>query len=301
MPKVSVIIPTHNRAVPLQKAVKSVLEQSYADFEILVCDDASTDNTGEVIKGFSDDRIRYTRHEKNIGVTAVRNRALGDSRGGYIAFLDDDDEWLPGKLEEQVGLLEKSTDKLGVVYTGVNCVDMKLGNLVKVLVPQYRGYILNDLLFHNFITTSSTVVKKTCFETVGLFDPQFGYAEDYDMWIRIAAKFDFDYIAKPMINYALHLDKISMNYNTAIRGLEQIIIKHESLFSRHKSAYTNQLFAIGIFYCYNGNISRGRQVLIKALKMSPLDARLYYNILISFLGQNLFIKMKNAKEQLFQT
>jgi len=301
MPKVSVIIPTHNRAGLLEKAVKSVLYQSYTDFEILVCDDASTDNTREVIEGFTDNRIRFTRHERNIGVTAVRNSAIRGSRGDYIAFLDDDDEWLPGKLENQVDLLERSTDKLGVAYTGVNCIDMKHGNLVKISVPQYRGYILNNLLYDNFVTTSTTVVKKTCFEKVGLFDPEFGYAEDYDMWIRIATEFEFDFIARPMINYGLHLDKISMNYNTAIKGLERLIIKYERLFSGNKSAYANQLFAIGVFYCYSGNTHRGRQVLKKALRMSPLDVRLYYNILISFFGQRLFIKIKNAKDLFFSS
>ena len=219
MLKVSVIIPTHNRADLLEKAVQSILDQTFTDFEILVCDDASTDNTPEVIERFKDERILYTRYETNRGVIEVRNNAVTNSRGEYIAFLDDDDEWFPTKLEKQVALLDGSPDKLGAVYTGSCSIDMKLGRIMKVSCPTYRGNILSDLLKGNFITTSSIVIKKLCFEKLGLFDPEYKSASDFDMWIRIAEVFDFDYIIEPLVNYRINQISISMNYKSVISGL----------------------------------------------------------------------------------
>ncbi|MEZ4547537.1 MAG: glycosyltransferase family A protein [Thermodesulfobacteriota bacterium] len=113
MPKVSVIIPTHNRADLLKAAIQSVLDQTYTDFELLVCDDASNDHTQDTVAGFSDPRIIYKRYEKNSGVVELRNNAVNSSSGEYIAFLDDDDEWLPEKLEKQVSVLDRSSPETG--------------------------------------------------------------------------------------------------------------------------------------------------------------------------------------------
>src|SRR2546429_9117536 len=118
MPKVSVIIPTYNRAEFLCSAITSVLNQTFHNFEIIVVDDASQDHTREVMNSLGDKRIRYIRHEKNKGVAATRNTGLVNAKGTYIAFLDDDDEWLPEKLQKQFNLLESCQNIVGVVYTG---------------------------------------------------------------------------------------------------------------------------------------------------------------------------------------
>ena len=108
-PKVSVIVPTHNRADLLPRAVDSVLAQTYGDYEMVIVDDCSSDNTQDVIAGFSDPRIRSFRHDRNRGQSAAINTGIAHARGEYIGFLDDDDEWLPTKLEGQVALLEASS------------------------------------------------------------------------------------------------------------------------------------------------------------------------------------------------
>lgn len=101
-PFVSIVIPTYNRARFLGRLVRSVLNQTYKNFEVIVADDASTDDTAEIIKTFKDDRIRYIRHESNAGAAAARNTGIKASRGEYVAFQDSDDEWLPEKLEKQM-------------------------------------------------------------------------------------------------------------------------------------------------------------------------------------------------------
>lgn len=297
MPKVSVIIPTYNRADFLKKAVQSVLHQTYQDYEILVRDDGSTDNTQQVISNFKDSRIRYTRNMTNIGVIQNRNNAVNNSKGKYIAFLDDDDEWLPEKLEKQMSIIEASPAKLGGVYSGAYSIDTKLGKIVKLSVPEYRGYILKHLLKNNFIMTSTLVLKKKCFEKVGLFDPEFKSASDFDMWIRVAEKFEFDYVLSALVNYNVHENRISSNYIRRICGLKRLTAKHRKLFAENKKALTNQLLNLGVAYCYGGKTKEGRKTFTKALKLDPFDVRLYYNLVISSFGSDAFREIKKAKKR----
>lgn len=298
MPKVSVIVPTHNRADLLKAAIQSVLDQTYADFELLVCDDASNDHTTDTVAGFSDPRIIYTRYEKNSGVVELRNNAVDSSRGAYIAFLDDDDEWLPEKLEKQVNVLDRSSRETGAVFTGAIFLDTRLGR-ERVVIPRHRGNIFKELLFNDFIVTSSLVVKKSCFEKAGRFDHEFKSASDFDMWIRISALFEFDCIEEPLVRYRVHQNSISNNNLNVIRGLERLIAKHSNSFNGNKRAYGNHLFKLGIAYCYSGNMSEGRKALIKAIQLNPHDVRYYYNLAISSMGAETFKKIKEIRARYF--
>lgn len=299
MPKVSVIIPTHNRADMLEKAVKSVLDQTYTDFEILLSDDGSTDNTPQVVESFSDKRIRSIRYNNCQGVAVVRNNAITNSNGEFIAFLDDDDEWLPLKLEKQVRLLEGSPYGMGAVYTGVKSIDAKLGGLVIIKTPKYRGNILQHLLLNNFIATSSILVKKHCFDEVGFFDTEYISASDNDMWIRIAQKFEFDYVKEPLVNYYNTEISISRNDKKLIKGLERLISKYQEQYNANSRAYSNQQFKLGIVYCNSGNMKEGRRAIIKAIQLNPYDIRLYYNLIISTFGTNTFKRIKEIRTKYF--
>ncbi|MCK5177967.1 MAG: glycosyltransferase family 2 protein, partial [Candidatus Omnitrophica bacterium] len=115
---VSVIMPVYNTKTYLGTALDSVLKQSWVDFEIIIVDDGSTDNTKKLANDFNDERIRYVRHEQNKGEAASRNTGIKLAKGDYIASQDSDDEWLPGKLARQVEVFENSPPEVGVVYTG---------------------------------------------------------------------------------------------------------------------------------------------------------------------------------------
>jgi glycosyltransferase involved in cell wall biosynthesis len=130
MPMVSIVIPTHNRSESLRHSIASVLTQTLQDFEIIVVDDASSDHTAEVAYMFADQRIKYIRHDANLGVAAARNTGIVNSRARYIAFLDDDDEWLPEKLARQLKRLHSSPTNVGAIYTSSLRVDRRSGRVV---------------------------------------------------------------------------------------------------------------------------------------------------------------------------
>ncbi len=300
MPKVSVIIPTYNRGDFLKSSVNSVLKQTYEDYELIISDDASTDHTRKYVESISDSRVVYICNKTNRGVAATRNSALKISRGDYIAFLDDDDEWLPEKLSLQVEKIEKSSPDVGGVYTGVSYLDIELGEITSVSNPHIRGNILNDILPENFLVTSSLLLRKSCFEKAGLFDERFQFGEDFDMWIRIANYYNFDFIKEPLVKYAIHESKITLNYQKVISGLELLLSKHKDLYSQNKKAYSDYTLGLGIFYCYNGNTTMGRMSFIEAIKLNPANIKHYYNFALSLLGARAFMKIKIHRSGLSQ-
>lgn len=299
MPLVSVIIPTYNRFELLKKALTSVLNQSFKDFEVLIIDDCSQDETSQIPEHSADRRIRYIRNDRNKGISAVRNIGIRNSKGTYIAFLDDDDEWMPDKLEKQMNLIIPGPPNLGAVYTGSISIDIDKNKIVEAAMPQFRGNVLNNLIFRNFVVTSTIVLKKACFDRVGLFDESMKYAEDYDMWIRVAGEFEFDYIGEPLIKYFVHHNKISNNFSLVAEGFETVIRNHLDLFIACRKALSNRKLDIGVAYIYSGNTQLGRKALCEAIKLYPYDIKYYYNYFISLFGAEAYIKLKYTKNIYF--
>jgi len=187
-PKVSVVIPTYNRAHFIGTAIESVLAQTFADFELIVVDDGSTDETSQIVSGFlHDPRIIYIRQD-NRGRSHARNRALGLARGSYIAFLDSDDSYLPEKLARQVAFLDTRPD-IDMLYTSAICVD----DTGKPLENQpYQAHAEGDIyqLIAFFqpltITLPTVMVRREVMDRVGGFDVDMERFEDTDLWRRIA-------------------------------------------------------------------------------------------------------------------
>jgi len=227
MPKVSVIIPTHNRPAFLRRAIESVLRQTYEDFDIIVVDDASREDVQGIINDFHDSRIRLIRHEVSTGEAGARNTGILNSQGEYIAFLDDDDEWLPEKLALQVTILENNSPKVGGVYTGYMAVNFTEQQVLYRKVPSKRGDIYRDLLKRNVIDTPSTVlIRRACIEKAGLFDGAVFYGIDCDLYLRIAKHFHFEYLEAPLVKYHIHDDRITNNPEIVSKGLEAMSRKY---------------------------------------------------------------------------
>lgn len=298
MPKVDVIIPTYNRAEFLKAGITSVLNQTFQDFEIIVVDDCSEDDTPKVIKNFGDHRIRYIRHRVNQGEGGARNTGMLNSNAEYVAFLDDDDEWLPEKLRLEVELLEGSSSKVGGVYTGYIAVDKASGEVLEQRVPELGGDIYREMIRENVVGTSSTVlVRKECFSRVGLFDESVVYGLDYDMWIRIAKEFHFEYIKEPLVKYHVHRKQISNNLPLKIKGIEVLLKKYEEFFSENRKLYSQHYRDLGLLYCGDGRPLKTQEAFLKAIGLYPFEIRNYYDLGLSLFGTENFFKFKKAKNK----
>jgi O-antigen biosynthesis protein len=202
MPLVSVVIPTYNRAQLVARALDSVLAQSFRDFEALVIDDGSTDDTAGVVRRYvqMDTRVRYLRQHPNRGVGAARNVGLRESRGELIAFLDSDDYWFPAKLERQVDLMRDAPADVGLVYCGVENVNERGERWL--YEPKSRGDVYARLLTKNVVHSGSGVmIRRNVIRTAGFFDERIPAIEDYDYWLRISRSYRFDFVAEPLLRY----------------------------------------------------------------------------------------------------
>ena len=217
-PLVSVIIPTYNRAWIIKESIDSVLSQDFNDFELIVIDDGSTDNTLEILNSYGEDIIVI--HQRNQGVSSARNRGLMEASGSLIAFLDSDDLWLPGKLSLQVDFFNSNPTAL-ICQTE----EIWMRNNVRIN-PKKRhkkpsGMIFASSLALCLVSPSAVMVRRRLFEDVGLFDETLPACEDYDLWLRISCKYPVYLIDIPLIiKRGGHDDQLSSS-----SGLDKYRIK----------------------------------------------------------------------------
>jgi len=232
MPKVSIIIPIYNAEKYLSKTIESVMAQTYTDWEIVAVDDGSTDKTPEILKDYEKKLPKKLRviTQKNSGVSIARNTAIAAARGEYIAFLDHDDLWLPEKLKKQVKLLD-SNKKLGLVYSDSYAIDDKgilkkgtlmSGRLFRLHARMLRGNVFNELFYVNFIPILTTMVRKNVFNKVGMFDPKYKIAEDYDLFLKIAEQYPIDFTETPLAKYRIYGGNVSKNIEVRVKEDLQI-------------------------------------------------------------------------------
>ena len=215
--KVSVIVPTYNRAHLVTETIDSILAQTFKDFELIVVDNESSDNTEEVIKSYTDRRIRYFRHQNNGLVAVNRNYGISKANGEYIAFCDDDDLWMPEKLERQVKLLDPNKE-LGLVYSDSYIMDEN-GNLERDTLLSssrlFRGNVFDKLFQMNCIPMLTVMIRREVLSRVGGFDPKYIIAQDYDLWLRIADHYPIDFTKEPLAKYRIHSGSVSRNQELA--------------------------------------------------------------------------------------
>jgi len=206
-PKVSVIIPTYNRGWVLREAIESVLSQEFSDYELIVVDDGSTDDTPEILEVYGRDII--VLHQSNRGVSAARNRGIAVSRGQLVAFLDSDDLWLPRKLTRQVDFFKANPAALicQTQETWVrNGVRVNPGNRHH----KFSGMIFEPSLALCLVSPSAVMIRKTLFDRVGTFDESLPACEDYDLWLRVSCRYPVFLLDEPLIiKRGGHQDQLS--------------------------------------------------------------------------------------------
>jgi len=291
MVKVSIIIPTYNRGYIIKKALNSVYSQTFEDYEILVVDGGSTDNTEKIMKDecIRDSRVRYIRHKINRGISVARNAGILKSGGEYIAFLDSDDRWLPTKLKDQIQAFQRSRDTIGLIYTGF--LIRGQNKKVHYCVPRTRereGYIFKKLLAEGcFILISSVIVPRKILDEVGLFDKNM-ICEDYDLWLRITKKHPVKFISKPLVDYnVINRERLSLKYDNMALGLLFIYNEYRKDIKLLDVKY-KYFFTIGAYYILGNKGKLGRYIIIKTILENPKKMRY-----ILFFFFSLFIKIKN--------
>lgn len=289
MPNISVIITTYQRPHLVSQTIESVIAQTYTDYEIIVVNDGSLDNTKEVLDQF-EDKITVI-HQQNRGVSAARNAGIHAASGRYIAFLDDDDLWLPHKLEKQIACLE-SNPNIGLVYSDMFCFN-EYGTLPATwsqgnpTPPAPQCWLL---FVRNFIPTPSVVVRKECLDKVGLFDETLVTCEDYDLWLRILAKFPIHFLNEPLVRYRISANSLQKNEE---RQLVNWLRVKEKAFQRNQALQTLPLMVLDQCF-FNGYLSlaydyigrhqgeKARQVLKRYQQLRGANSTCEWLWMISF-------------------
>lgn len=210
MAKISVCIPSYNYGRFIRQAIQSVLNQTYQDFELIIVDNCSTDNTEEVVKSFLniDKRIKFVRNETNIGFVKNLNKCLSLASGECISILHADDMYLPNMLEKEVAVLD-SNPEVGLVYSSVKIISEE-GTVTKEYHPFDRDYILNReeefkrLILGNYIRTPTVTVRRECYSVLGRYNEEIPFTSDWEMWLRIALDYGVAFISEPLACYRIH-------------------------------------------------------------------------------------------------
>jgi glycosyltransferase involved in cell wall biosynthesis len=212
--KVSVIIPTYNRGWILKEAIDSVLAQDYPDYELIVVDDGSADNTRDILNSYGQEII--VLHQSNKGVSAARNLGIAESRAQLVAFLDSDDLWLPQKTARQVGFFDSDPEALICQTEEIWIRNGKRVN-PKKRHQKFSGLIFKPSLDLCLVSPSAVMIRRELFDRVGLFDESLPACEDYDLWLRVSCRYPIHLIDEPLIiKRGGHADQLSK-----VAGLDQ--------------------------------------------------------------------------------
>jgi glycosyltransferase involved in cell wall biosynthesis len=280
-PKISVVIPSYNRANYIEKTIDSVLEQTVDDIEIILVDDGSTDNTRELVHNKYGDQVIYV-YQENQGIPGARNTGIKNARGDYIAFLDSDDYWRPNKIERQLALINEHPE-YGLLASRCDKIQCS-GNIKKPNRPlSYQGrrgksgWVLNDLFQANFIRTSSVIIRRDCFDRVGLFDEKLKQAQDYDFWLRMAAEYQVGFINEVLTVYLDNPKGISgdglVGRLYRLYAVEKSYLKQKIPEKLYNFRMAQNYFAVGRHYLQRGDREKGLAALKKARSLAPFHLK----------------------------
>jgi glycosyltransferase involved in cell wall biosynthesis len=312
MPKVSVIIPTYNREDFMAEAVQSVLDQTFQDFEIIVVDDGSTDNTKKLLEQIGDHRIIYVNQE-NRGSPAARNKGIIISKGGYIAFLDSDDIWLPENLEIKVKLLDERPD-IALVCSDLDVFDNESGEIIGSYWHGYESYFDLDKALENpvqqimsrglFISQCASLVKRPVFNEVGYYDETLLSFQDWDLFVRILKRFPIHYLDIPLVQVRKHATNIQTDLEKLHHGEVLAISKAINHYGLSKNELKLAKRRLARSYYWYGwektrqadDISTARRSLLTSIKIDPRNFKPYLLLAFTLLGSSGISVLKSWRK-----
>ena len=300
MVKVSVCIPTYNRSDYLKYSVNSVLQQTYRDWELIVCDDGSTDNTPEVIQSYSDPRLRYVRHPQNIGRSRNMRSGFDAAAGEYFIKFDDDDAITPEFLAKTVAILDDNTE-VDFVCTDHWIINARgereeaatKANSAKWGKDKLEPGIIPDLIAETFIKQSlqvgSTLFRRQCLSEVDYMRPQADGCEDFDLLVRLAiAGFQGYFLPELLMEYRFHGGQTSLKQDIHFLSAKAFCIDSYQFqqpelqaLKTEKSAFIKQ--GLGIRLIEQGESDRGRKLVRESANILGYSPRVYFGLLLSYL------------------
>lgn len=298
MPRVSVLLTCYNHIRFLPDAWKSITDQTYIDWEIIAIDDGSTDGTREWLRGQDDARAKIILNDSNLGTYGSVNRALSEAKGEFVAILNDDDVWAPTKLEAQLKLFADHPD-VGLVHTegwfidgdGNKREDSPLG----FEFPRFEtGDLLQALQYQNKIIASAALVRKECFEQLGGFNEAYFGSGDWEMWLRIAERWQIGCVPEPLTFYRVHGANASHKLERIWKDdqmLREWIISKGWSGRVGVAATAHNYAALGTVKTLNGDPAGGRAAYAKSIKLTPGRAKSYLRWVATFLPKPLFRKL----------
>ncbi len=300
---VSIIVPTFNDKKFVSDALNSIFAQSYTDYEVIVVDGGSTDGTLEILKQY-EGKITLFR-QKGRGVSQAKNEAIGRAKGEYITFLDADDLWYPEKLKIQVEFLNTHPE-YGFCSSDVDFFNEE-GIFIKGAIRQEKnprsGQVFDELFRNNFISSATIFLRRECFDKAGLFNERIFYAEDTDMWLRIAKYFQLGYIPRSLAKYRVHAQARTQQFDKHYGSMEQIyrslINDDPRYFSKRKLLIRNVYYNLYRRWAYRyfevKEYRLARKIYLKAIKHQPLNFICWKYTLSTFLPKKMINSLREVK------
>jgi len=295
----SVVLPTYNRRDVVQRALQSVLKQSFSDFEVLIIDDGSTDDTKDVLAGYveKDARVKYHWQENSGKPAGSRNTGLKLAKGDWIAFLDSDDIWYPEKLQKMADLIQSysgdSSRLAGAAHSARYVVAGEVRELRSVSKGMNSKPTFENLLYKgNFICTSAMLLKREVLETTGFFDerPDFNIVEDYDLWLKAAKIGEYLFLDEYMTDIIEEEDSISLQNEKQQDHLFCVMKSHIEQMSVSESKKAGLLawaearcnYFKGKNYLIKGNKGQAREKLWESMRLYPWDPKTWVFLLKAY-------------------
>ena len=304
--EVTVVIPCYNAASRLARALDSALAQTHVDLSLYMIDDGSTDETPNILKRYSDYGISI--HQQRSGQAAARNRGIRMSSSPYIAFLDADDYWFPEKLERQIALLRQNPS-VGLVCS--DCATLKEGRLAGSFfegskVPQ-TGKLFEQLARECFIFTPTVVVRRKCLEEIGLFNESLAVSEDFNLWLRIAARWEIAVVPEVLAVREIRPEGLSLGtrpeiyLQNGISALEDVksVCNGLSPGESHalERAIAERCYVYGSHLLSSGVRNESRIQLANALRRHPAHLRAWIKLGLSWLPGGAFRRMTEVRRR----